>query len=120
MKDCWLWARRHTNNGYPMWTTLIKGKRKLAHRVMWESINGVIPDNMEIDHLCFNTSCINPDHLELVTREENTRRKVKHRTACKWGHPYTDGVYWYQGHRYCKTCKRYSIRKERRLLLKQQ
>jgi hypothetical protein len=34
-----------------------------------------IPDGLTLDHLCRNKSCVNPDHLEPVTREENTVRK---------------------------------------------
>lgn len=41
---------------------------------MWEKHNGAIPTNMDLDHLCRNPICVNPDHLEPVTHLENVRR----------------------------------------------
>lgn len=48
--------------------------RTLAHRRAYEEAGGVIPEGKEIDHLCRVRACINPDHLEPVTRKENVRR----------------------------------------------
>jgi hypothetical protein len=48
-----------------------------AHRWMYEQKIGPIPKGLVIDHLCRNTRCVNPDHLEPVTRGENTRRGAK-------------------------------------------
>jgi hypothetical protein len=52
------------------------GKRHhtYAHREAWEVERGPIPEGMTIDHLCGTRSCINVEHLEVVTRGENTRR----------------------------------------------
>jgi hypothetical protein len=53
---------------------------------------------MEIDHLCRNPSCSNPNHLEAVTRRENILRgagptALKARNAaithCPKGHEYS-------------------------------
>lgn len=66
---CWIW-RGHINRrtGYGS-----RGKR-LAHRLLYEAAKGPIPAGMDVDHLCRVRSCVNPDHLEPVTRGENIRR----------------------------------------------
>lgn len=46
----------------------------LTHRYMYQKYKGIIPKGMQIDHLCQNKICCNPEHLELVTPKENTRR----------------------------------------------
>lgn len=53
-----------------------------THRVAWEAVNGPIPDDMFLDHLCRNRLCCNPEHLELVSKRTNTVRAlivVKHK-----------------------------------------
>jgi hypothetical protein len=46
----------------------------MAHRVAYEQFVGTVPDGLELDHLCENKACVNPGHLEPVTRSENVRR----------------------------------------------
>jgi hypothetical protein len=48
----------------------------LAHRLVYESLVGPIPDGFHIDHLCRNTRCVCPWHLEPVTPAENVRRGI--------------------------------------------
>lgn len=78
------------------WTTnpkrTINGKTVALHRWMYEMCRGVIPDGMEIDHICRVRNCVNPDHLEPVTSSENKRRAHSARgvyDACPAGHPRT-------------------------------
>ena len=53
---------------------LVDGKQRAAHRVMYEQMRGPVPDDRDLDHLCRNRACGNPDHLEPVSRSENLRR----------------------------------------------
>lgn len=52
------------------------GSRRFAyiHRIVYEHHYGAIPDGMQIDHLCRVRHCCNPEHLEVVTQQENLRR----------------------------------------------
>jgi hypothetical protein len=69
---CWTWLGTHTGPGYAQTT---EGGRKIGvHRVVYELLIGPIPPGLELDHLCRNRACINPEHLEPVTHSENMRR----------------------------------------------
>lgn len=46
-----------------------------AHRFAWELQNGPVPDGLQVDHVCRVRSCQNPRHLDVVTGEENQRRR---------------------------------------------
>lgn len=48
-----------------------QGKTCLAHRVAWELVNGPIPDGLFLNHKCWNPSCVNVEHLEVVNNSEN-------------------------------------------------
>src|SRR3990167_7266351 len=75
---CWLWTGQLSASGYGKLEVNRNGRRcKLsAHRVAFEVYKGPIPDGLCLDHLCRQRSCINPDHLEPVTKRENARRGV--------------------------------------------
>ncbi|WP_327421883.1 HNH endonuclease [Streptomyces sp. NBC_01230] len=80
--QCWVWTGATNDQGYGHLHIGGKGGSKLgAHRVSYELSVGPIPDGLEIDHLCRNTSCVNPQHLEPVTTQENNRRAREARTA---------------------------------------
>jgi hypothetical protein len=70
---CWIWQRAKDQNGYGM----IGANGKRAHRAYYEANKGPISEGMQLDHLCRNHSCVNPDHLEPVTNSENQRRGAK-------------------------------------------
>jgi hypothetical protein len=103
MSGCWLWTASLSRQGYGQFYTGTKGRFDLAHRVSYVLNVGEIPAGKELDHLCYNPSCINPQHLEAVTRAENIKRGwiVRRRLGtayqkqiCKRGHPYSgDNLY---------------------------
>ena len=82
-ETCWIWIGAKCSNGYGTFGTelITKGKMRVdrAHRVAWELLRGPIPDGMVLDHDnqqfgCGNPACVNPDHLQLVTRGVNKQR----------------------------------------------
>ncbi len=103
---CWLWLGSKSDRGYG----LIQGdsERRLvgAHRASYELAGGKIPDGLDIDHLCRVRHCVNPAHLEPVTRQVNARRgAVGMKTACVHGHPYDEAnTRMYHGVRVCRAC----------------
>lgn len=78
---CWVWQRSVASNDYGCLG--VGRKTVLAHRYFYEKYKGPIPEGMQIDHLCMNKLCVNPDHLEAVTQEENQARYLKYKYAGK-------------------------------------
>jgi HNH endonuclease len=87
---CWEWIGSKDWFGYGK--MIIELKSYYAHRISYEIFNGKIGDNLVIDHLCKNKSCLNPEHLEATSRAENTRRgtgfagKNRQKEFCPKGH----------------------------------
>lgn len=71
---CHLWTGTVQTRGYGSFCKGGAGRNMLAHRFAWELERGPIPDGLTVDHTCFNKRCQNVAHMELVTREENSRR----------------------------------------------
>lgn len=115
---CWEWKLSRLR-GYGLFS--IKHRNRFAHRVSWELANGrPIPEGLTIDHLCRNTWCVNPDHLEPVTIRENIFRSPiaqavinAAKDECDSGHPFTaDNTYIRpNGNRTCRTCNRAAVRR---------
>jgi len=70
--DCWFWVGPK-GGGYGRLS--IKGKGMLAHRLSYEEVYGPIPSHLQLDHLCGNTYCVKPNHLEAVTQKVNNQRR---------------------------------------------
>ena len=69
---CWLWDGSISATGYGVCKANRRGY--MAHRWVYEMHRGPIPDGWSLDHLCRNTRCVNPEHLEPVSHTENVRR----------------------------------------------
>lgn len=123
---CWGWRGSLTSAGYAQFH-LRGGGRAVGHRWLWEQLYGPVPEGLELDHLCRNRGCTNPDHLEAVTHRENVQRGLtpivagnwqRARTECPKGHPYSPentGITTIGSsvRRYCRTCKRGKARVRR-------
>lgn len=59
----------------------------LIHRLIWESVNGTIPNGMEIDHIDTNPSNNRISNLICVTHKENSNNPLtlKHYSEAKLG-----------------------------------
>lgn len=69
---CWDWQWMTSSDGYGKLQT--KDGCRFAHRIYYERLRGPIPRGKILDHICRNRSCVNPDHLEIVSNTENIRR----------------------------------------------
>lgn len=114
--SCRVWLRAKAK-GYG--TINLDGAMRQAHRASYECFVGPIPAGLDIDHLCRNPSCINPDHLEPVTCKENILRgesppaQNTAKTHCPRGHVYAGGnlrLTKGSGWRKCRECDRDSAR----------
>ena len=112
--ECWNWTGYVERGGYGViaaGSSAVKAQRWKAHRLSYTLLVGEIPEGMTIDHLCFNTVCVNPSHLEVVTLSENARRSrrsqfLRSKTHCPQGHPYAGDnlVIRPNGNRKCREC----------------
>ena len=109
---CWIWNGAAIAHGYGAFG--INGSLYKAHRVSYFLANGSLLEDLVLDHLCRNPSCVNPSHLEPVTQKENSRRGAgpcsenARKTHCPKGHEFTpENIYEYQGRRHCRTCRKH-------------
>lgn len=81
MDCCWEWIGKRTRaaaNHYGSINVRVGGKHTAcyAHRVAFEAFTrSTIPEGYHVDHLCYNTLCINPAHLEAVPPSVNYERR---------------------------------------------
>lgn len=89
MTPCWPWRTVRKSDG-----RAIAG-RTYAYILVWEAANGPLPEGLSLHHVCENSACVRPDHLEPITQAEHARlhlteqNRNRKRTHCPSGHPYT-------------------------------
>ncbi|MDO8389701.1 MAG: HNH endonuclease signature motif containing protein [Actinomycetota bacterium] len=87
--QCWVWTGALVR-GYGVMS--LRGRTRYVHRVTYELLKGSIGSGLDLDHVCRNPRCINPDHLEPVTRSENVARMLdkQPKDRCRRGHRFAD------------------------------
>lgn len=75
---CWVWAgsTRANQRGVRYGQVWIRRHVYLVHRVSWSISHGQIPEGMVVDHRCYNPLCVNPEHLHVVTNQENAENRL--------------------------------------------
>ncbi len=110
-RRCWLWTAYIDQNGYGKFGWL--GRARPAHRIAFDQLVGPVPVELTCDHLCRVRSCVNPSHLEIVTRGENVLRGISRaavnakKTHCQYGHALSVANTWTNpanGQRQCRAC----------------
>ena len=111
---CWVWlGTKDGSKGYGR----LRGTS--SHRYAYEALRGPVPDGLQLDHLCRNRICCNPDHLEPVTARENWIRgfapsaiAIK-QGACLRGHPRNAENTYVRpdGNNVCRVCVRLNYAK---------
>lgn len=112
---CWDWSAAKNNNGYGVMH--VKVGPRFAHRAAYEHWRGPLIQGLVIDHVCKNTGCVNPAHLQQVTQRKNVLlgnnfcAKHSKQTHCKRGHEFNlNNTYVSLStktpRRQCKACRR--------------
>lgn len=116
---CWRWGGYVNESGYGV--ARIGGKSMPAHRAVYAALRGEVPQALDLDHLCRVRDCVNPDHLEPVTRRVNVLRGVgagaqnARKTHCEKGHLLEgDNLVPWAKYRMCRECTRANDRSKAR------
>jgi hypothetical protein len=77
--ECWIWTGQTSGasgrgSNYPRMT--LNSQTVAVHRVIYTCVYGYVPSKKQIDHKCRQRLCCNPNHLEMVSNNENQRRKL--------------------------------------------
>lgn len=103
LSGCWLWHGRINDAGHGVFS--FGSKTWLAHRLTYILLKDSIPAAMELNQTCKVRLCVNPEHMQVVTRKENLKRvtvKPEERVHCKNGH---ELEFLKSGGRFCRICK---------------
>jgi len=110
---CWLWTAGMQG---PYGRFAVKGRNFLVHRWAWENWKSSIPEGLTVDHLCFTTTCVNVDHMEVVTRRSPAAMARRALTHCPRNHPYDEAntLVLKSGSRACRKCHGDKTRERRK------
>lgn len=115
MSGCHLWTGCSYGRGYG-WINF-KGKSQPVHRLVYRLVFGDIPEGYEVHHLCGTKLCLNPSHLQALSKAEHTKIGPaarcsgianRSKTQCKHGHEFTEEntiLYGPKQYRYCRKCR---------------
>jgi hypothetical protein len=120
VRGCWIYTGTLDSHGYPQ-RIMVNYRRILPQHWMVEQVGRPVPKGLTTDHLCKTPRCINPDHLEVVSRRINTLRSDNpaaqnaRKTHCLRGHELAGSNLYVtpDERRQCKTCRRLSDSKGR-------
>jgi hypothetical protein len=126
--DCWIWTGSKMPRArcpYGMFC-IERGRPGMVHKWLYEYVYGPVAHGMELDHLCRQSLCVNPTHLEPVSHRENVRRGASmiKRSHCKRGHSFSlSNTLLYASpsggqRQQCRECN--SIRRQRHQLKKKE
>lgn len=117
--DCVLFTGHVRPSGYATLWSRRTQRKELVHRLSYRIVVGPIPEGYEVDHLCGVRHCINPAHLEAVTKIVNTRRSARgnaRKTHCDHGHEFTPENTYYRHDRIGRICRACGARRRREIL----
>lgn len=89
-ESCWIWTGPVQSAGYGIHSQ--HGLQFLAHRFSYVRVKGIIPFGKDLHHRCRNKICVNPDHLEIVSRkyhDDSGPSVNRKKQFCRKGHEYT-------------------------------
>jgi len=104
---CWQWKGSFTKSGYAVFH-LGPGITNRVHKILYELTVRKVLEGLELNHKCCNRGCVNPNHLETITHQENQLKGGSLLTQegfCKYGHKRTIGNTYFKPDKTSTQCK---------------